>query len=103
MTGLAACGPSVPAGPVSTDHVALPPSYLFKPTAIAVAPGTKVTWTNSDRFTHSVRLLDDGGQVMIMKPGDSTSFTFTTPATHHYDCSFHPHDMHGTVLVIAAH
>lgn len=103
MTGLTACGPSVPAGPVSTDRVAVPPSYLFKPAAIAVAPGTKVTWTNSDHFTHSVRLLDDGAQVMIMKPGDSTSFTFTAPGTHHYDCSFHPHDMHGTVLVIAAH
>jgi len=41
-------------------------------------------------------------QPMILKPGGSTSFTFTTPGTHPYDCSFHPHDMHGEVVVTAA-
>ena len=95
-----ACRPAASgAAPVATDHVTLPPSYLFRPGAIAVAAGTTVTWTNADHFTHSVRLLNDGGRVMIMKPGDSASFTFTTAGTHRYDCSFHPHDMHGLVLV----
>ncbi len=89
------------AAPVDTDHIALPPSYLFQPAAITVPAGAKVTWTNSDHFTHSVRLLDDGGRVMLLKPGDSASFTFTTPGTHRYDCSFHPHDMHGSVRVTA--
>jgi plastocyanin len=48
------------------------------------------------------RLLDLGVQPMIFKPGDSTSFRFTTAGTHAYDCSFHPRDMHGEVVVTAA-
>ena len=46
-----------------------------------------------------MRLLDDGGAVLQISPGDSAHVTFATAGLHHYDCSFHPHDMHGTVLV----
>jgi plastocyanin len=105
LAALAACRPAPAAPPVATDHVALPPSYMFRPAAITVPAGTRVTWTNTDHFTHSIRLLDQGTgrQPMILKPGDSTSFTFTTSGTHPYDCSFHPHDMHGEVVVTPAH
>ncbi len=105
LAALAACRPAPAARPVATDHVALPPSYMFRPAAITVPAGTRVTWTNTDHFTHSIRLLDQGPgwQPMILKPGDSTSFTFTTSGTHPYDCSFHPHDMHGEVVVTPAH
>ncbi len=99
---LAACSAATSASPVATSQVDLPPSYKFAPAAITVPAGTKVTWTNHDNFTHSVRLLDDGGAVMDMKPGQSVSFTFDTPGLHHYDCSFHPQNMKGTVLVTAA-
>lgn len=85
--------------PVATNTVDLPPSYKFVPADITVPVGTTVTWTNNDNFTHSVRLIDDGNKVMDMKPGESVSYTFTTTGLHHYDCSFHPHDMKGTVLV----
>ena len=87
------------APPVATDQVDLPRSYKFAPADITVALGTTVTWTNSDQFTHSVRLVDDGGDVLVIKPGESVSFTFEQPGLRHYDCSFHPHDMSGTVLV----
>jgi plastocyanin len=96
---LAACSADAAAGPVATDHVDLPRSYKFAPADITVALGTTVTWTNHDQFTHSVRLLDDGGQVLVMKPGESVSYTFEQPGLRHFDCSFHPHDMKGTVLV----
>ena len=100
---LAACSSSgAAASPVPTSKVDLPPSYKFVPADITVPAGTTVTWTNHDNFTHSVRLLDDGGQVMDMKPGASVSFTFDTPGLHHYDCSFHPQNMKGTVLVTEA-
>lgn len=88
-----------PGRPVATHRVDLPKSYRFAPSLIIVDAGTAVTWTNSDNFTHSVRLLDDGGAVLLMSPGDSVRFTFTTPGLHRYDCSFHPHDMQGTVRV----
>lgn len=85
--------------PVATNRVELPPSYLFRPSAITVAAGTGVTWVNHDRFTHSVRLVDDGGAIHVLRPGESVTVAFATPGLHHYDCSFHPRDMHGTVAV----
>ena len=100
---LAACSSGTSnASPVPTNQVDLPKSYKFAPADITVPAGTKVTWTNHDDFTHSVRLLDDGGKIMVMKPGDSVSFTFDKVGVHHYDCSFHPQNMKGTVTVTAA-
>jgi plastocyanin len=96
---LAACAPQTNAEPVATDQVDLPPSYRFEPAVITVPDGTTVTWTNSDNFTHNVRLLDDGGEVLDLPPGATVSFTFTGPGEHRYDCSFHPNDMSGVVIV----
>jgi plastocyanin len=90
------------ASPVATSEVNLPPSYRFEPAAITVPDGTTVTWTNNDRFTHNVRLLDDGGDVLALPPGESVSFTFTGVGEHRYDCSFHPNDMSGVVVVTDA-
>ena len=96
---LAACSQAAaPAAPVATNQVDLPRSYRFAPEDITVQAGTTVTWTNNDNFTHSVRLLDSG-EVQMMKPGESVSHTFTTPGLFRYDCSLHPKDMHGSVLV----
>jgi plastocyanin len=96
---LAACSQTAaPAAPVATNQVDLPRSYRFAPEDITVQTGTTVTWTNNDNFTHSVRLLDTG-EVQMMKPGQSVSHTFTTPGLFRYDCSLHPKDMHGSVLV----
>ena len=100
---LAACSSgSSNASPVATNQVDLPPSYKFAPADITVPVGTTVTWTNKDNFTHSVRLLNDGGKIMIMKPGESVSFTFDKAGLHHYDGSFQPQQMKGTVTVTAA-
>jgi plastocyanin len=96
---LAACAPQAAAEPVATSQVDLPPSYKFEPAVISVPDGTTVTWTNHDNFTHNVRLLDDGGELLDLPPGESVSFTFTGPGEHRYDCSFHPNDMSGVVIV----
>lgn len=99
---LTACsGTAADASPVATSQVDLPPSYRFEPEAITVPDGTTVTWTNSDRFTHNVRLLDDGGDILELAPGESVSFTFRGAGEHRYDCSFHPNDMSGVVVVTA--
>jgi plastocyanin len=96
---LAACSQAgAPAAPVATNQVDLPRSYRFAPEDITVQAGTTVTWTNNDNFTHSVRLLDSG-EVQMMKPGESVTHTFPTSGLFRYDCSLHPKDMHGTVLV----
>ena len=85
------------ASPVATTSVDLPKSYKFAPAAITVTAGSTVTWTNDDNFTHSVRI--EGGTPMVIKPGEKTTFTFDTPGTFKYDCSFHPQDMKGEVVV----
>ena len=85
------------ASPVATTSVDLPKSYKFAPAAITVTSGSTVTWTNSDNFTHSVRI--EGGTPMVIKPGETTTFTFEKPGTFKYDCSFHPQDMKGEVVV----
>lgn len=99
---LAGCAPQAAAEPVATNVVDLPPSYRFEPEAITVPDGTTVTWTNHDNFTHNVRLLDDGGELLDLPPGESVSFTFSGPGEHRYDCSFHPNDMSGVVVVSAS-
>jgi plastocyanin len=85
------------ASPVATTTVDLPPSYRFVPAAITVPTGSTVTWTNHDNFTHSVRLA--GAEPLAMAPGESVTHTFATPGVFHYDCSLHPKDMQGSVLV----
>jgi plastocyanin len=98
---LAGCGPAgdATASPVVTNTVELPKSYRFAPAAITVPAGTTVTWTNHDDFTHNVRLLDGSGAVLTMQPGQTASHTFSAAGLHRYDCSLHPRDMQGSVLV----
>jgi plastocyanin len=96
---LVACSQAgAPAARVATEQVDLPRSYRFAPEDIQVEVGATVTWTNNDEFTHSVRLLD-GGQVLMMRPGESVTHTFVDPGLFLYDCSLHPNDMKGSVLV----
>ena len=95
--GCSGGGSAADASPVATTKVDLPKSYKFAPAAISVTAGDMVTWTNDDNFTHSVRI--EGGEPLVMKPGESVTHTFDTAGTFSYDCSFHPQDMKGTVVV----
>jgi plastocyanin len=95
-----ACQAAAPSGPVATNQVDLPRSYKFAPADITVPTGTTVTWTNNDNFTHTVRLLDSGEDQML-RPGETVTHVFTDPGLFRYDCSLHPKDMKGSVLVAA--
>ena len=94
-----ACAQTGTAAPVATNQVDLPRSYRFAPETITIPSGTTVTWTNHDNFTHSVRGLDGDAGPLMMKPGEQVTHTFTSPGQFPYDCSLHPKDMHGSVLV----
>lgn len=97
------CSESASPEPVATAHVELPRSYRFEPQVIEVPAGMAVTWTNSDNFTHTVRLLpDDQGVLGTLEPGQSIEHTFSDPGTYRYDCSLHPDAMDGTVIVLDA-
>ena len=80
----------------------MPKSYLFAPKAITVKAGTRVTFTNSDNFPHTVQLLDPAPDApRAVDIGQSVTITFGAPGLIHYQCSLHPQNMQGTVLVTA--
>ena len=66
-------------------------NFSFAPQTVTVAPGTKVTWTNSDDIPHTV-VSDD--KTTFKSPALDTdekfSVTFSKPGTYSYFCSIHP-------------
>ena len=102
VLALAACSAGRPsADPVATATIDLPPSYRFAPVAAVVPVGTTVSWTNNDRFTHSVQFVDGGLPVepLLMEPGSAATFTFEDAGTFQYQCHLHPQNMKGSVTV----
>jgi plastocyanin len=102
---LVACGNGGDAGsadgePVRTDQVEMPKSYRFEPPAIEVEVGTAVTWVNNDDFPHNVTLLDGSGVSEPVPIGASASVTFEEPGEVPYECSLHPQQMQGRVVVV---
>jgi len=85
---------------VSTNAVAIR-NFAFGPTAIIVAPGATVTWTNADNEPHSIVMVDRSFRSPPMDTGGRFSHTFAAPGQYRYFCGFHP-QMTGTVIVRAA-
>jgi len=75
-------------------------NFAFAPAILSVAPGTKVTWANSDEEPHTVTSADAGAtfKSAALDTNDKFSFTFDKPGTYKYFCSIHPH-MVGTIVV----
>jgi plastocyanin len=94
-------GPASSPSPVAVSMVDLPPSYRFDPPDIAVSTGTTVTWSNRDNFTHSVQFLDGGlpTEPLVMEPGLTATFTFSSAGVFRYQCHLHPQNMRGSVTV----
>jgi plastocyanin len=88
--------------PVSEDETTIwMRSDLFYHDYVFVPVGTTITWVNAEpdpTDDHNV-LADDGSFTSpIIRPGESWSFTFTTPGYYHYGCELHD-GMEGAVLV----
>ncbi len=98
---LAACGGTTEqvSEPVRTNRVDLPKSYRFEPATIEIETGTTVTWTNHDDFPHNVHLLDGSDRTVDLPLGGTGQLTFDEPGTVDYECSLHPQQMRGTVVV----
>lgn len=90
----------VKGNPVATDKVDLPKAYKFAPAVIQVKAGTTVTWTNHDDFPHNVTLVTGPDQTSKhLGIGDSASIPFPQPGTVYYECTLHPQQMKGKVIV----
>jgi plastocyanin len=59
--------------------------------------GTTVTWVNHDPTQHTSTSDTGVWGSPILNPGNSFSFTFTSPGTYPYHCNIHP--MTGTIVV----
>ena len=110
LTGLAGCSESSSASgsapfkvsgtPVPTDKVEMPKSYKFSPAVIEVKAGSTVTWTNHDDFAHNVTLASGTDKTSKHVPiGESASFSFAKADTIYYECTLHPQQMRGKVIV----
>lgn len=104
MVLMVACAPAGPTAPVATNQVKMAKSYRFDPPVIKVKAGATVTWVNDDNFTHDVRFTRGPAQFHSppLRPGERTSFTFTQPGEYEYECTFHPQNMKGKVVVEGA-
>jgi plastocyanin len=77
--------------------------FQFQPGALAVRPGTRVTWTNQDDITHTVTSGMPGSpdgrfDVALAGKGVSGSATFSEPGVFPYFCTRHV-SMRGEIVV----
>lgn len=87
------------AAPVETTEVSAVKSYKFDPVVIEVRAGAEVSWTNEDDFPHNVHFLTGSGETHDLPIGDSVSVSFDDSGEFYYECSLHPQQMRGKVIV----
>ncbi len=82
-------------GPVRSTVIR---QMAFPQNRLEVEPGTTITWKNEDVLAHTVTAVDGAFDSGMIQPGDSWSYTFTTPGTYAFLCTPHPF-MTGVVVV----
>jgi plastocyanin len=73
-------------------------NFTFKPDAVTVPVGTRITWENDDDIPHSIVETTGKFHSMALDTEDKFSFTFDKAGTFEYFCGLHPH-MKGKVVV----
>lgn len=80
--------------------------FSFEPATITVAAGVTVTWTvTRAQDPHTVSPVDPPDAFKgssLLRQGDTFAVTFARPGTYRYQCTIHPEQMQGTVIVVAA-
>lgn len=72
---------------------------FFTPAAMTVVTGTTVTWVHTGKVAHNVSSVELVGiHSATLHPGETYSYTFRTPGTFTYYCSFHD-GMSATITV----
>lgn len=116
---LFACSPRSTSRTVPEKKLSKPvliETFSFKPEAISVKTGTKVTWSQKDNTVHTVTsgsagpidpatsradqtrpdgLFDSGD----LAQGKTFSFKFNEPDSYQYFCRIHPEGMRGVINV----
>jgi plastocyanin len=73
-------------------------NFKFKPTPLTVQAGTKVSFDNRSRVTHTATANGGAFDTGDIKPGEDASVTFKRPGTYVFHCEIHPF-MHGKIIV----
>ncbi len=98
-TPVAAAAAGTPATGAATDGTSVEiKDYAFTPPTLTVPAGTTVTWTNNDTVPHTTTAQDGSFDSGNLNPGQSFSFTFSTPGSYPYVCQYHA-GMQGTIVV----
>ena len=91
--------PPQPAAQTALQQTVKIGDNFFMPASLSVVAGTTVTWTHTGKVTHNVLSLDlPGIRSADLHPGESYSYTFKTPGTFTYYCSYHE-GMSATITV----
>jgi plastocyanin len=96
-TSAAAKGGDTATTPATGDKVEIV-DFSFKPGALKVATGTKVTFTNGDGFAHTATADDGSFDSGHLEKGQSFDFTFDKAGTYAYKCDIH-NSMTGSIVV----
>jgi plastocyanin len=79
--------------------------FAFEPATITIDVGATVTWTvTRAQDRHTVSPVDPPDAFVgspLLRQGDRFSVTFAQAGTYRYQCTIHPEDMQGTVIVQA--
>jgi plastocyanin len=88
-----------PAAPSAQQAIIKIGDDFFTPTGLSVTAGTTVTWVHTGKVSHNVSSVElPGIHSATLHPGESYSYTFLTPGTFKYYCSFHE-GMSATITV----
>jgi len=84
--------------PGSGSNTSIGKAYLPDPITVVAGVNSTLKWFNNDNAPHTVTANDASFDSGNVAPGQSFTFTFTTPGTYQYHCVYHPW-MTGTVIV----
>jgi plastocyanin len=107
-TTTASSGPSsvVPISiPNGAGNPSNPPGYAPDVVTVVIGVNNTVVWSNDDTAAHTVTSDNNTGGAPVfdsgnMNGGQAYNYTFTTPGTYPYHCSYHSW-MSGTIVVKA--
>jgi plastocyanin len=72
--------------------------FEFNPYRVRVKAGTRVSWRNNGRMTHTVVAEDGSWSTGALSPLDTGTVTFDKPGTFTYICKEHPW-VYGQIIV----
>ena len=102
VTGEARAGPSPPSNAPPTARIDIK-DFAFDGAQVSVAPGGKVTWSNTGAASHTATFDDVALDTGTIAPGKTGELTAPDkPGSYSYRCTIHPAKMRAVLVVVGA-